>query len=47
MTDIAFALAVHVVAVVLWIGGVGVVATVLMPAIRRSRPPEDSPRSTR
>jgi uncharacterized membrane protein len=40
MTDIALALAVHVVAVVLWIGGVGVVATVLMPAIRRSRPPD-------
>ena len=25
----------------LWIGGVGVVATVLTPAIRRSRPPEE------
>jgi len=40
MTDIALALAIHVVAVVLWIGGVGVVATVVMPEIRRSRPPE-------
>jgi uncharacterized membrane protein len=39
MSDIALALAVHVVAVVLWIGGVGVVATVLMPEISRSRPP--------
>jgi len=39
MTDIALALAVHVVAVVLWIGGVGVVATLLMPEIGRSRPP--------
>lgn len=39
MTDIALALAVYVVAVVLWIGGVGVVATVLMPEIGRSRPP--------
>lgn len=39
MTDLALALAVHVVAVVLWIGGVGVVATVVMPEIRRSRPP--------
>lgn len=39
MPDIALALAVHVVAVVLWIGGVGVVATVLMPEIGRSRPP--------
>jgi uncharacterized membrane protein len=41
MPDIALALAIHVVAVVLWIGGVGVVATVLMPAIGRSRPPEE------
>jgi uncharacterized membrane protein len=41
MNDIALALAIHVVAVVLWIGGVGVVATVLMPAIRRTRPPEE------
>jgi uncharacterized membrane protein len=41
MTDIGLALAVHVVAVVLWIGGVGVVATVLMPEIGRSRPPSE------
>ncbi|HUB12333.1 MAG TPA: hypothetical protein VMB34_10275 [Acetobacteraceae bacterium] len=41
MTDIALALAVHVVAVVLWIGGVGVVATVVMPEIGRSRPPAE------
>jgi len=41
MTDIALALAVHVIAVVLWIGGVGVVATVLMPEIGRSRPPDE------
>ena len=41
MTDIALALAIHVVAVVLWIGGVGVVATVIMPEIRCSRPPEE------
>jgi uncharacterized membrane protein len=39
MTDIALALAIHVVSVVLWIGGVGVVATVLMPQIGRSRLP--------
>ena len=39
--DIVLALAVHVVAVVLWIGGVGMVATVLMPQIRRSYPPEE------
>lgn len=41
MTDIALALAVHVVAVVLWIGGMAVVATVLMPVIRRTRPPAE------
>lgn len=40
MNGIALALVVHVVAVVLWIGGVGMVATVLMPEIRRSCPPE-------
>jgi len=41
MTDIALALAVHVTAVVLWIGGVGVVATVLMPEIGHSHPPDE------
>ncbi len=38
MTDLAFARALHVIAVVLWIGGVGMVTTVLLPAIRRSYP---------
>ena len=38
MTDVALARVVHVLAVVLWIGGVGMVTTVLLPAIRRSYP---------
>ena len=38
MTDLALARALHVLAVVLWIGGVGMVTTVLLPAIRRSYP---------
>jgi uncharacterized membrane protein len=39
VTDIALARVLHVLAVVLWIGGVGMVTTVLLPAIRRSYPP--------
>ena len=35
MNDIALARAIHVAAVVLWIGGVGLVTTVLLPAVRR------------
>jgi uncharacterized membrane protein len=38
MTDIAIARALHVLAVVLWIGGVAMVTTVLLPAIRRAAP---------
>lgn len=34
MTDLALARALHVVAVVLWIGGVAMVTTVLLPAVR-------------
>jgi uncharacterized membrane protein len=37
MDDIAVARALHVVGVVLWIGGVGFVTTVLLPAIRRMK----------
>ncbi len=40
MIDLVLARVVHVVCVVLWIGGVGMVTTVLLPAIRRSSPPE-------
>lgn len=38
MTDVVMARVVHVLAVVLWVGGVGMVTTVLLPAIRRSYP---------
>ena len=40
MTDFAIARTLHVLAVVLWIGGVGMVTTVLLPSIRRSYPAE-------
>ncbi len=40
MTDVVLARVVHVLAVVLWIGGVGMVTTVLLPAMRRSYLPE-------
>jgi len=40
MTDVVLARVVHVLAVVLWIGGVGMVTTVLLPAIRNSWPPD-------
>jgi uncharacterized membrane protein len=36
--DLALARAIHVLAVVLWIGGVGFVTTVLFPAVRRAHP---------
>jgi uncharacterized membrane protein len=39
--DLAIARIVHVLAVVVWIGGVGFVTTVLMPAVRRGSAPED------
>jgi uncharacterized membrane protein len=39
MTDIVVARVLHVLSVVLWIGGVGTVTTVLLPAIRRAYPP--------
>jgi uncharacterized membrane protein len=38
MPDFIIARVLHVLAVVLWIGGVGMVTTVLLPAIRRSYP---------
>jgi uncharacterized membrane protein len=41
MTDIVVARVLHVLAVVLWIGGVGMVTTVLLPAIRRSYPAQE------
>ena len=41
MDDVAIARALHVLCVVLWIGGVGFVTTVLLPAVRRLRSPEE------
>lgn len=38
MDDLALARALHVLAVLLWIGGVAFVTTVLLPAIRRELP---------
>lgn len=38
MTDLSIARVLHVLAVVAWIGGVSMVTTVLLPAIRRSFP---------
>lgn len=35
MNEFAIALALHVIAIVLWIGGVAFVTTVLLPAVRR------------
>ena len=40
MNDFILARAVHVLAVLLWIGGVAFVTLVLLPAVRRSAPPE-------
>ena len=39
MNDYALARALHVLAVVLWIGGVAFVTTVLLPAVRRAQAP--------
>jgi uncharacterized membrane protein len=41
MDDVALARAIHVLAVVLWIGGVALVTTVLIPAVRRFRSGEE------
>ena len=39
MDDVAVARALHVLAIVLWIGGVGLVTTVLLPMLRRMPDP--------
>jgi uncharacterized membrane protein len=41
MDDVTLARAIHVLAVVLWIGGVALVTTVLLPAVRRFKSPEE------
>ena len=40
MNEVTIARVLHVFGVVLWIGGVGFVTTVLLPAIRRFEAPE-------
>lgn len=39
MDDVALALAIHVLAIVFWIGGVAMVTTVLLPAVRAFKEP--------
>ena len=41
MNDVAIARAVHVTAIVLWIGGVAMVTTVLLPAVRQFKTAQD------
>lgn len=41
MDDAAVARAIHVVGVVLWIGGVAFVTTILLPAVRRMKTPQE------
>lgn len=41
MDDAALARGIHVFGVVLWIGGVGFVTTVLLPAVRRMKQPDE------
>jgi uncharacterized membrane protein len=41
MDDVTIARALHVVSVILWIGGVGFVTTVLLPSVRRLKAPHE------
>jgi uncharacterized membrane protein len=41
MNDVTIALAIHVLAIVFWIGGVAMVTTVLLPAVRRFKSAEE------
>lgn len=41
MDDFIIARALHVLAVLMWIGGVAFVTTVVFPALRRSHPPDE------
>ena len=40
MNDVAIARALHVVGIVIWIGGMSLITTVLLPVVRRSAPTE-------
>jgi uncharacterized membrane protein len=41
MDDVTIARVLHVIGVVVWIGGVGFVTTVLLPAVRRMKDPQE------
>lgn len=41
MNDLAIARAIHVLAVIVWIGGVAMVTTVILPMVRRARMPTE------
>ena len=41
MNDVAIARAIHVLAVVVWIGGVAMVTTVILPIVRRAQTPAE------
>ena len=41
MDDVTLARALHILAIVFWIGGVAMVTTVLLPAVRRFKSPEE------
>jgi uncharacterized membrane protein len=41
MNDLAIARAIHVLAVVVWIGGVAMVTTVILPMVRRAQTPAE------
>ncbi len=41
MDDVTIVRAIHVLSIVLWIGGVGFVTTVILPAVRRLKGAED------
>jgi uncharacterized membrane protein len=41
MNDFAIARAIHVLAIVVWIGGVAMVTTVILPIVRRARTPTE------
>lgn len=41
MDDVAFARTIHVLAIVVWIGGVSMVTTILLPAVRQFKSPAE------
>ena len=41
MDDLTIARAIHIIGVVLWIGGVGFVTTVLLPGVRQMKDPQE------